>query len=188
MIVTLPAAGVVIGTDRDGTPVLLPAVGARPVRIGVLAFPPLVLAFRLLGVGCEVTVCTQAPQRWGPLEDRRLHVSAGGQWPTSAPAPPGAGAGPQVLISDLPTPPARGLGDQPWCTVIHVALRVPPGSDFWAAADAVLTRGAGEEPVLVVGRRSVPFRPVVAQAEAPLLPLAAVGVQAHANPGAVPGR
>jgi hypothetical protein len=180
MIVTLPAAGIVVGTDRDGNPVLLPAVAARPVRVGVLAFPPLVLAFRLLGAGCAVTVFTQAPQRWAPL---KVPVSAGGQWPAARPTPPG-----QVLVSDLPAPPDRRLGDQPWCTVVHVAPRVPPGSEFWAAADAVLTRGAGEELAMVTGRRTVSFRPVVAPAEARLLPIAAVGVQTHANPGAVPGR
>lgn len=184
MIITLPEAGVVVGTDREGAPVLLPAIAARPVHIGVLAFPPLVLAFRLLGAGCDVTVFTQAPQRWAPLKS---HIGAG-QWPRRRPTPPGAGAGPQVLISDLPAPPARGLGDQPWCTVVHVAPRVPPGSDFWADADAVLTRGAGEELALVTGRRTVPFRPVTVPAEARLLPVAAVGVQTHANPGPVPGR
>jgi hypothetical protein len=169
MIVTVPEAGVVVGTNRDGTPVLLPAVGARPIRIGVLAFPPLLLAFRLLGVGCEVTVLTAEPRRWVfPVPDRRLHVTAERSWPVNRPAPPGSGAGPQVLISDLPVPPTRQVGDQPWCTVIHCAPRAP-AADFWAGVDAVLTRGNGDDLAMVVGRRTVPFRPVLAPAEAPLV-------------------
>jgi hypothetical protein len=167
MIVTIPEAGVVIGVDREGAPVLLPALGARPTRIGVLAFPPRLLAFRLLGAGCEVTVFTADPRRWVfPVADRRLHVCAERPWPANRPAPPGTGAGPQVLVSDLPTPPARHVGDQPWCTVIHCA---PRASDFLAGADVVLTRGNGEELVMVAGRRSVVFRPAHVPAEAPLV-------------------
>jgi hypothetical protein len=171
MIITLPDAGIVLGTDRAGNPVLLPAMG---VHIGVLAFPPLVLAFRFLGAGCAVTVFTQNLQRWAPL---KVPVSPGGPWPTTRPAPPG-----QVLITDLPVSPRRP--DHPWCTVVHVAARA---SDVKATADAILTR-AGEELTLVTARRTVPFRPVFTQAEGRLLPPAAVGVQAHANPGPVPGR
>jgi hypothetical protein len=164
MIVTIPEAGVVVGTDRDGAPVLLPAVGARPIRVGVLAFPPRLLAFRLLGVGCEVTVFTVEPWRWVfPVPDRRLHVTAERPWPANRPAPPGVGGGPQVLISDLPVPPGRDVGDQPWCTVIHCAPRAP------ASVDAVLTRGNGDELAMVVGRRTVAFRPVLTPAEAPLV-------------------
>lgn len=167
MIVTVPEAGVVVGTGRDGTPVLLPAVGARPIRIGVLAFPPRLLAFRLLGVGCEVTIFTAEPRRWVfPVPDRRLHVTAERPWPVNRPAPPGTGAGPQVLISDLPAPPTCQVG--PWCTVIHCAPRAP-ASDFWSSVDAVLTRGNGDDLALVAGRRTTPFRGVVAPAEAPLV-------------------
>ena len=141
----LPPAGVLIGADRQQAPVALPAIGPRPTRLGVLGDHRIatLLAYRLLGVGCRLTVATADPARW-----RRLLAAAGaramvgaerGDWP-----PPTAGrTEPQLLVTDLPTAPPPALGDRPLCTVVHVATAVPTGSPYWAGVDGVVLAGHG---------------------------------------------
>ncbi len=151
-VLDLPPAGVLIGSDRQQTAVVLPAIGPRPTRLGVLGDHRIatLLAYRLLGVGCRLTVTTADPARW-----RRLLAAAGARamvsgamvgghtanWPP--PIPAGADPGAQLLVTDLPTPPPTALGDRPLCTVVHVATTVPIGSPYWAAVDGVVLAGHG---------------------------------------------
>jgi hypothetical protein len=144
-VLELPATGVLIGADRQQKPVALPAIGPGPTRLGVLGDHRIatLLAYRLLGVGCRLTVTTADPARW-----RRLLAAAGDRavvgpsalgWPAAGPR----GAEPQLLVTDLPAAPPVGLGDQPMCTVLHVATAVPTGSPYWSDVDGVLLAGHG---------------------------------------------
>ena len=140
----LPATGVLIGADRQQRPVALPAVGPEPTRLGVLGDHRIatLLGYRLLGVGCRLTVATGDPGRW-----RRLLAAAGARaavgpsalgWPAPTPRPDG----PQLLLTDLPAAPPAGLGG-PLCVVVHVAAAVPTGSAYWSDVDGVLLAGRG---------------------------------------------
>jgi hypothetical protein len=138
----LPPTGLLIGADRQQKPVALPAIGPAPTRLGVLGDHRIatLLAYRLLGVGCRLTVTTADPARW-----RRLLAAAG---PRAVAGPsalgwPAAGPDPQLLVTDLPAAPPVGLGDQPMCTVLHVAATVPTDSPFWSDVDGVLLAGHG---------------------------------------------
>jgi hypothetical protein len=150
MVVEIPRAGVFLGPDRAGRPTALAAVAPRPVRIGMLGRPALaaVLAYRLLAVGCQVTVITAGAPYWS-----NLHAKIGGgrlvladrpvTWPAGPAGPPGSNPGPQALILDYPTPPPRWLGTGPWCTVVHATGTPPADSEFWAGVDALLLTGPG---------------------------------------------
>lgn len=144
----IPVAGVFLGTDRSGRPAVLPAVQPRPIRIGLLgvATPAVVLAHRLLAVGCQVTVVTLGSPHWRSLHARinspRLtFVDRPVRWPMTRPGRPGTNPGPQALIVDAPMPPPPGsVGNGEWCTVVHAAAAVPVRSEFWQTANAwVLT-------------------------------------------------
>jgi hypothetical protein len=146
-VLELPPAGVLIGADRHQTAVVLPAIGPRPTRLGVLGDHRIatLLAYRLLGVGCRLTVATTDPARW-----RQLLAAAGSRAMVGADArnwPPAPAAGvdgeAHLLVSDLPPAPPLRLGDRPLCTVVHVAQAVPTGSPFWAAVDGVVLAGGG---------------------------------------------
>jgi hypothetical protein len=145
--IDLPPAGVLIGADRQQAPVALPAIGPRPTRLGVLGDHRIatLLAYRLLGVGCRLSVATADPARW-----RRLLTAAGGRaafgagthgWP---PAPwDAAGAEPQLLVTDLAVAPSPALAAQPMSTVVHVATAVPVDAPYWASVHAVVLAGGG---------------------------------------------
>lgn len=140
--VTVPAAGVLIGADRLLSPVVLPAIGPRPIRLGVLGDQRIaaLLAYRLLGVGCLLAVATSDPARW-----RRLLRAAGSRAVVGSRTTgwPPASDDPHLLVSDLPEPPDPGLGDRPLCTVVHVASVLPSDSAYWAMVDGVVTAGTG---------------------------------------------
>jgi hypothetical protein len=150
LTVDIPPGGVVLGTDRTGRPAAFAAVQPRPVRIGLLGHPAwaTALAYRLLGVGCRVSVLTTGSQYWAALhasvENPALTwLNSGATWP-----PPPSSAGrpypdPQVLIVDYPSPPPLWIGEQPWCTVIHASEAPAEGSEFWAHVDAMLLTGPG---------------------------------------------
>ena len=146
----VPPSGVLLGADRSGTMTTLPAVQPRPVRIGLvdgLGVARLV-THRLLAVGCQVTVFTQRQPAW-----QRLWTKVGGRrmafaqrsdgWPSALAGPPRSAGAPQVLVLDAQEPPPNWLGDAPWCTVVHVANRVPARSEFWRAADVVVVCATG---------------------------------------------
>ncbi len=154
-VLELPPAGVLIGADRNQNAVVLPAVGPRPTRLGVLGDHRIatLLAYRLLGVGCRLSVATTDPARWRQLltaAGSRAMVGADARnWP---PAPLGGAVGgidggvegeAHLLVSDLPPAPPLALGDRRMCTVVHVAPAVPMGSPFWAAVDGVVLAGGG---------------------------------------------
>lgn len=136
-----PPAGVLIGADRLLAPVVIPAVGMRPVRLGVLGDQRIaaLLAYRLLGVGCLLAVATDDPARW-----RRLLYAAGARavvGSRSAGWPP-TGDGPHLLVSDLPHAPRPDVADRPRCTVVHVARQVrEEDADYWRSVQAVVVAG-----------------------------------------------
>jgi hypothetical protein len=139
-----PPAGVLIGADRSQAAVVLPAIGPRPTRLGVLGDHRIatLIAYRLLGVGCRLRVTTADPSRW-----RRLLAAAGSRavaGPNAANWPPQDRTGtPQLLVTDLPVAPPTGLGDRRLCTVLHVSPTVPLSSPYWAAVDGVVLAGSG---------------------------------------------
>jgi hypothetical protein len=150
VLAEIPAAGVYLGTDRAGRPVAFPAVLPRAVRIGMLGAPAVaaVLAYRLLAVGCQVTVITLGSAYWNNLQTkvnsgRLTLVDRPVGWPATAAGPPGSDPGPQALVLDHPTPPPFWLGDGPWCTVVHACAALPAGSAFWAAVDGMLLTSRG---------------------------------------------
>lgn len=138
--VRVPRAGVLIGADRLLTPVVLPALGPRPVRLGVLGDQRIaaLLAYRLLGVGCVLTVATADPARW-----RRLLRAAGSRAVVGSRALGWSGGTdePQLLVSDLPEAPEAG--DRPFSTTVHVPETLPAGSPYWSQVDGVVVAGTG---------------------------------------------
>ncbi|WP_433220640.1 hypothetical protein ACQP00_18385 [Dactylosporangium sp. CS-047395] len=146
----IPLGGVFLGIDRTGRPASIPAIQPRPVRIGVLGHPALAgaLAYRLLGVGCQVAVLTADPRYWSALRSlvntpALTWLDAPSNWPPSPGSAPGTYPGPQVLIVDYPTPPPLWVGELPWCTVLHVSSVSPESSEFWARTDAILLTESG---------------------------------------------
>ncbi|MCX2968570.1 MULTISPECIES: hypothetical protein [Streptomyces] len=140
--------GIHLGTDRQGAPVALPGLGPGGTRVGVLGeslFGRL-LACRLVAVGAAVTAATRSPSLWTPLRAAcgdRLQVTGDAGGPPGAPGtPPGVGAGPRALVTDLRTPPAATAADGPWSTVVHVTRRPPARSRHWQRLDAVLVLDA----------------------------------------------
>jgi hypothetical protein len=150
VVAEIPPAGVFLGMDRAGWPVMLPAIQPRAVRVGMLGAPAVaaVLAYRLLAVGCQVTVFTVGSTYWNSLydkisSDRLMLFDRPLGWPLASAGPPGSSHGPQALILDHPTPPPRWLGQSPWCIVVHAATASPAGSEFWANVDAMLLTSPG---------------------------------------------
>ncbi|GAA3283494.1 hypothetical protein Dvina_38465 [Dactylosporangium vinaceum] len=146
----IPPGGVVLGTDRSGRPVAVAALQPRPVRIGLLGHPAwaTALAYRLLGVGCQVAVLTAGSQYWEALRSKvtgpaLTWLDAPGSWPAVPGTPPTTSPGPQVLIVDYPSAPPLWVGDLPWCTVMHVTSDAPEGNDFWANVDTMLITAQG---------------------------------------------
>ena len=141
-VLDLPPAGVLIGADRLLVPVVLPAIGPRVTRLGVLGDQRIaaLLAYRLLGVGSLLAVATADPARWrrllGAAGSRAVVGSGQAAWPPDTDDP-------HLLVSDLATAPSTALGDRPLCTVVHVATRVPADSPFWSAVDGVVVAGRG---------------------------------------------
>jgi hypothetical protein len=162
MILDLPVAGVFLGSTRYGTPVTLPAVRPVLTRVGLIGGidPAVLLAYRMLAVGCQLTVATARPQAWTALaawvnERQFAVVESLPRWLGSTPGPPGSAAGPQVIIADQPVPPPAELANAPWCTVIHVATHIPGGSEFWRLVDLVLLTTPGHGRALA-GMRNRP--------------------------------
>lgn len=145
----IPAAGVLLGTtaapDGGTERVVLAAVGPRVTRIGVVGSRrvAVLLAHRLLGVGCVLRIATAAPDRWRHLLDvaggRASAAPSTGGWPPNRRV-----GGPPVLVSDLAEAPDDLARDERRpCTVVHVTGAVPPGGAFWSAVDAVVVTGPG---------------------------------------------
>jgi len=143
VLLEVPPAGVFLGMDAESAPVLLPAIGPRHTRVGVVGDWRIaaLLAYRLLGVGCLLTMLTDEPGRWRHLLEaagtRGTVGRNGAAWPASR----GDGSR-HLLVSDLPAPPDPPAAGVP-CTVVHVTEAVPPAGPFWSAVDAVLVAGRG---------------------------------------------
>jgi hypothetical protein len=120
--------------------VLLPAVGPRVTRIGVVGDWRIaaMLTYRLLGVGCRLTLTSGEPGRWRHLLDaagpRGTAARSADSWPL-------ADGAAHLLVTDLGEPPA--LNTRTPCTVVHVVHRVPAGGPYWSSVDAVLVAGRG---------------------------------------------
>ena len=114
VLLEVPPAGVFLGMDAESAPVLLPAIGPRLTRVGVVGDWRIaaLLAYRLLGVGCLLTTLTDDPGRWR----HRLEAAgtrgtvgrSGAVWPASR-----ADGSRHLLVSDLPAPDAeQPVGEQ----------------------------------------------------------------------------
>jgi hypothetical protein len=139
-VLDVPRAGVFIGTDAESAPVLLPAVGPRVIRIGVVGDWRIaaLLAYRLLGVGCRLTLTSREPGRWRHLLDA---AGARGTAARSAEGWPPADGAAHLLVTDLAA--AQIVDTRTPCTVVHVVERVPAGGPYWPLVDAVLVVGRG---------------------------------------------
>ena len=166
----LPSTGVVLGVDDRGAPVAFPLlVPGGATRVGVVGRDldlAALVACRLIGQGCELTVVSDRPGPW-----RRIAAQA----PTPTVVADRVGAWPPIgrpclpaLIVDVPaTPPAEV--STPWSTVVHVSPRFVPDSPWWRSADLVLASGpqaadvlAASEPVGCVPQPRPPDDAVVA--------------------------
>ncbi|MFD9888486.1 hypothetical protein ACFWY9_04050 [Amycolatopsis sp. NPDC059027] len=154
LALTLAPAGIVLGQGPGGSVERLTCAGPQPSIIGVVDAPDLVrvLAFRLLGAGCSVSVRTPAPARWKPVLARsagRLSIVGGQQpWPSVPPTP----LAPQALLAETDQSPDAYTGAA-WTCVLHDVARIPVRSPFWSAATAVLVGAPGHGKALgLLGR------------------------------------
>lgn len=140
-------AGVRLGTNRDGQPVVL-AVGPAPTRIAVLgeALFGRLFGLRMLALGARVTAATRTPGAWRGIAraagDRLTVTETVTGWPATPPAPPSQDSGPQTLVCDLPRPPSATLAAGAWRTILHVTQDAPRRSPFWTAPDALFALDA----------------------------------------------
>lgn len=190
--IELPPAGVVLGVDTSGMSAAFPLlVPTRSTRVGIVGEAGLarLLAMRLLGQSCELTVVTRRVDDW-----RRLAAGVPAtpfaiaeqvrRWPGDATPPPWA------LLIDMDEPPPTAFARAPWSTVVHLAPTAPHGSGWWQSAHVVMTtRGyarelaslrprldasiidrLGPEDVVAVDQSGVTvFRPALSQHEYALL-------------------
>jgi hypothetical protein len=140
----LAPAGLVLGQDPAGGaatfPLLVPTQSTRVGVVGQVGLARL-LALRLLGQSCDLTVVTHRAPEWqrlaaGVPETPFAISSHLRRWPLEGTPAPWA------LIIDMDDPPPPGFTRTPWSTVVHVAPNVPPGSAWWQSAHLVLTTRA----------------------------------------------
>ena len=142
--IELPPAGLVLGVDGSGMSATFPLlVPTHSTRVGVVGEAGLarLLALRLLGQSCELTVVTRRTDEWRQLAagvpqtpftiSQELH-----RWPAEGSTPPWA------LLIDMDDPPPPGFVRAAWSTVVHLAPSVPHGSGWWQSAQLVLTTRA----------------------------------------------
>ncbi|WP_197363988.1 type VII secretion protein EccE, partial [Streptomyces clavuligerus] len=137
------AAGVVLGTDRDGRPSPVELLRREPLRLGVLVphERAALLVFRLLTAGAEVHVRSPHPQVWARLlrtsgaDPARLVVGL----PGGATPPPGGPLRPVVVVDEFTGScgaPRPDLGA--WQIGISLHHRAPGGARALGRYDAVL--------------------------------------------------
>jgi hypothetical protein len=190
--VELPPAGLVLGIDANGMsatfPLLVPGHSTRVGVVGEVGLARL-LALRLLGQSCDLTVVSRRRDEWRQLAtgvaDAPVAISDQlRQWPPQGSAPPWA------LLIDMADPPPTGFVRAAWSTVVHFAPSVPHGSGWWQSAHVVLTTRAhvrevaalrprldvasidrlDDDDVVAVDHRGVTiFRPSLSRAEYDLL-------------------
>jgi type VII secretion protein EccE len=135
------AEGVMLGTNRDGAPVLVRLFRPEPTRatlVGGLRCAQL-LILRALATGARVAIQSTRPQAWEPFQRavgvaEPLTIARPGRLKD----PPAATAArPQLLVLDLGPAPTRGAAPAPqsaWRTTLHVR------DDLTAADTDLLTR------------------------------------------------
>jgi hypothetical protein len=140
----LPPAGLVLGTDVGGGsatfPLLVPTQSTRVGIVGEVGLARL-LALRLLGQSCDLTVVTHRTEEWqrlaaGVPETPFAIAHQVRRWPLEGTPPPWG------LLIDMDDPPPAGFTRSPWSTVVHFAPSVPHGSGWWQSAHLVLTTRA----------------------------------------------
>jgi hypothetical protein len=144
-VLDIPPAGVLLGVDPESAPVLLPALGPRLTRLGVVGDGRIagLIAYRLLGVGGVLRIATENPGRWRHLLGVAGPRASAGPSTVGWPARYAVG-GPPVLVSDLPQPPDDLTRDgRQRGTVVHIVRTVPSGGPFWSGVDAVVVTGHG---------------------------------------------
>lgn len=190
--IELPPAGVVLGLDADGMSAAFPLlVPSQSTRVGIVGEAGLarLLAVRLLGQSCELTVVTRRADNWrrlanGVPETPFTITEQLRRWPADGTPPPWA------LLIDMDDPPPTSFARAPWSTVVHLAPAAPHGSGWWQSAHVVLTTRAyarelaslrprldaavidrlGPEDVVAIDQSGVTvFRPALSQREYALL-------------------
>jgi hypothetical protein len=151
----LPPAGLVLGLDGNGMsatfPLLVPTHSTRVGIVGEVGLARL-LALRLLGQSCDLTVVTHRHDVWQRLSagvpETPFAISQQlRRWPLEGTPPPWA------LVIDMDDPPPAGFTRAPWSTVVHLASSVPPGSGWWQSAQLVLTTRAHAREVMMLRPR-----------------------------------
>ncbi|MPQ97022.1 hypothetical protein GB931_03595 [Modestobacter sp. I12A-02628] len=141
----LEAPGIPIGDRPDGRPLRLPLLADEQVRVAVLDLPELLrlMALRLLGAGCELTVVTADPRSWAGVQraggNPPVLVTPGlTRWPLEG------SVAPRALVVDMPEPPRPEFARHRWTTVVHGATRASLRSPWWLGAQVLLARpGSG---------------------------------------------
>jgi hypothetical protein len=142
-------AGLVLGVDRRGRPVVLRLFSSRPVRLAVVGGDWLaqVLCLRAFALGGRIMVRTGTPGRWQALRDA-LAVAPGGLDLMAESTPPDLRAGPAsplLLLDDIaghqPIPELAAWGTQVSLVRHATAQNVGVLQD----ADAVLTQRLGAD-------------------------------------------
>lgn len=116
-------AGLLLGTDRAGAPVMLRLFRPTPTRIVLVdrGWVERILIFRALGLGARVVIQTPAPQQWDGFstqatgDPQRLLALPPGH-PTAATA---SVHQPMLVVTE--GPPAQSAPIGPWQTQVTVA-------------------------------------------------------------------
>jgi hypothetical protein len=151
----LAPAGLVLGLDANGMSATFPLlVPTHSTRVGIVGEAGLarLLALRLLGQSCDLTVVTHRRDEWQRLAagvpETPFAISHQlRRWPLEGTPPPWA------LVIDMDDPPPAGFTRAPWSTVVHLAPTVPHGSGWWQSAQLVLTTRAHARDVLALRPR-----------------------------------
>ncbi len=169
-VLRVPAAGVAVGRDHAGAPVLVDLFGPAPVRLLLVGDLRLawVLVWRALGAGVRVRVHTGRWGAWRPLAE----AAAGAPLHVAAPGPADGGT-PHEPVLHLLDSPAAGFPDPAdgrWCAQVVVRPQVVAAdSPVLARAEVVVARALDEpESTLVsaalgLGRAGTALRHVDSQ-------------------------
>jgi ESX secretion system protein EccE len=124
-IVRLPAGGLVLGTDEQGTPVTIRLFGDQPTRVRMLTDGPLaqLMALRTLALGARVNVLTDQVAGWAPLLRAVPQSHSGGPPPVTVVPSAGevrvkATAAVPLLVVRATAGGARPPQPAPWQSVV----------------------------------------------------------------------
>jgi hypothetical protein len=134
-------AGMMIGRDRRGQPVVLRIVRAEPTRVVIIGgwWMARVLMFRALGYGARIVVRTANLQPWHEMGQAAGRPGAVVEESPARPDDIGATAlSPVLRVTDVAAPPLSGPDpdvQRPWTTTVTLL-------DRWTPADIALVRAA----------------------------------------------